>query len=546
MANSSSTEKLALHKRRLLCDFAELQEQPYPPIQLHVDESNTLKVCLVLTPPGWIPIHLTVMFPPEYPLRAPRISTDTRISHPYVIGSYLCASILNTAADWTPAYTLKGVAIQMLSFFTSETLEQVYGGRTSFDCERCEFKSGTWADAKRAHRKRLQAAAALEEAAAAAAPARPDHHSGQHLAQMPAEILLTIIDTLEFRDLTAFEQAWTRVSDLIVQGDVVRLRELQCFFTKANFNCAKLGVRGDAKMRLAQIGKYAGLGRRLTLDVLAAFMNDIVLPTEPPAPKSTLRHASEKAIESYFHLFHMLVCFASEDRALVETANRRIRDFASGQRHKSVCPNLGHLLVYLLISDVEMTELLRKDIITEAITRNVVWLFDRRGAGMPELSYLEPDAESPYRLKRTFEGGRTSYRLLMFSELFRRTARPGRGKPLQQVREELFDRHGAPPPGAAAALAAEVRRLHEVDNFYDFFREMGLQKIPGVRCFTAVLRATVKDSVSYGSSSWGLSQDVAYLLRRQKECGVGVVPGLQMLRGTGEFSVPRHLTFFPS
>ncbi|PNH28024.1 hypothetical protein BJF96_g8675 [Verticillium dahliae] len=299
-------------------------------------------------------------------------------------------------------------------------------------------------------------------------------------------------------------------------------------------------------MRLAQIGKYAGLGRRLTLDVLAAFMNDIVLPTEPPAPKSTLRHASEKAIESYFHLFHMLVCFASEDRALVETANRRIRDFASGQRHKSVCPNLGHLLVYLLISDVEMTELLRKDIITEAITRNVVWLFDRRGAGMPELSYLEPDAESPYRLKRTFEGGRTSYRLLMFSELFRRTARPGRGKPLQQVREELFDRHGAPPPGAAAALAAEVRRLHEVDNFYDFFREMGLQKIPGVRCFTAVLRATVKDSVSYGSSSWGLSQDVAYLLRRQKECGVGVVPGLQMLRGTGEFSVPRHLTFFPS
>ncbi|EEY23794.1 conserved hypothetical protein [Verticillium alfalfae VaMs.102] len=530
----------------------------------------------------------------------------------------------------------------MLSFFTSETLEQDYGGRTvsllslrndnrqlpqSFDCERCEFKSGTWADAKRAHRKRLQEAAALEEATAAAAPAKPDHHSHQALTQMPAEILLTIIDTLEFRDLTAFAQAWTRVSDLIAQADVVRLRELQCFCTKANFNSAKLGVgvsldgkganksiesefdllseegfgklgirksvhginfshwlplpishrhwaqvRGDAKVTLTQIGEYAGLGRRLTIDVLAAFMNDVVvrlnkqaeepakpravaLPrwampdlwwAKPSAPESTLRHASEKAIESYFHLFHMLVCFATEDRELVETANRRIRVFASGQRHKSVCPNLGHLLVYLLISDVEITELLRKDIITEAITRNVVWLFDKRGADMPELSYLEPDAESPYRLKRTFEGGRTSYRLLMFSELFRRTARPGHGKPLQQVREELFDRHGAPPRGAAAALAAEVRRLHEVDNFYDFFREMGLQKIPGVRCFTAVLRATVKDSVSYGYSSWGLSQDVAYVLRRQKERGVGVVPGLQMLRGSGEFSVPRHLTFFPS
>ncbi|KAG7137028.1 Ubiquitin/ISG15-conjugating enzyme E2 L6 like protein [Verticillium longisporum] len=641
MSNSSSTEKLALHKRRLLCDLAELQEQPYPHIQLHVDESNILKVCLVLTPPGWIPIHLTVMFPPEYPLLAPYIHTDTYISHPNVFGNYLCASILNTAAGWTPAYTLKGVAIQMLSFFTSETLEQDHGGGTvsllsvrndnrqlpqSFDCERCEFKSGTWADAKRAHRKRLQEAVAFEEAAAAAAPAKPAHHSRQYLTQMPAEILLTIIDTLEFRDLTAFAQAWTHVSDLIAQADIVRLRELQCFCTKASFNIAKLGVgvsldgkganksiesefdllseegfgklgirksvhginfshwlplpisqrhwaqvRGDAKVKLTQIGEYAGLGRRPTIDVLAAFMNDIVVrlnkhveeparpqaaawPTwdmldpwaEPPAPESTLRHASEKAIESYLHLFHMLVCCATEDRELVETANRRIRVFASGQRHKSVCPNLGHLLVYLLISDVEITELLRKDIITEAITRNVVWLFDKRGADMPDLSYLEPDAESPYRLKRTFEGGRTSYRLLMFSELFRRTVRPGHGKPLQQVREELFDRHGAPPRGAAAALAAEVRRLHEVDNFYDFFREMGLEKIPGVRCFTAVLRATVKDSMSYGYSSWGLSQDVAYVLRRQKERGVGVVPGLQMLRVSGEFSVPRHLTFFPS
>lgn len=43
---------------------------------------------------------------------------------------------------------------------------------------------------------------------------------------------------------------------------------------------------------------------------------------------------------------------------------------------------------------------------------------------MAELGYLEADAVSHYRLKKTFEGCRTSYRLLMLSELFQRVASP--------------------------------------------------------------------------------------------------------------------------
>ncbi|KAM0329464.1 hypothetical protein ACHAQA_004773 [Verticillium albo-atrum] len=633
-----SSAKPSASKQRLLRDLAELQEEPYPYISLHVDESNIYKVCLVLTPPGWVPIHLTAEFSGAYPLMSPNVVTNTTVDHPNVYGDYLCASILNTDAGWTPAYTLKGVAIQLLSFFTSETLEQDYGGAANlldvrnanrqlpqdFKCARCQFESPKWADVKRAHRKRLRETAALADLAAATP--EPQRQSRQVLKDMPPEILLAIIDHLQFRDLTAFAQAWEPVGDLITRADIIRLREMQCFCTKANFNSAKLGVGvrlrgqgakksiesefdllsqeafqqvgvrksvqgiafehwlplpisqrhwrlvgGEAKAKLTELGAVAGLGSRSTIDVLAAFMNDIVVRlndhAEEPAPrtdenghriwqpedflpgagvKSTLRHASEKAIESYFHLFHTLVCFATEDRQLVEIANRRIGIFASGQRSKGVCPNLGHLLVYLLISDVEITELLRKDIITEAITRNVVWLFDKRGSNMPELAYLEPDEESRYRLAKTFEGGQTSYRLLMFSELFRRIARPGRDKSLQDVREELFYRHGAPPPGAAAALAAEVRRLHQVDNFFDFFREMGLQKIPSVKCFTAVLRATVKDSMDFGYSCWGLSQETAYTLRQQKERNVGIAAGLETWRIGPHPRNLRHVTFFPS
>ncbi|KAK1998091.1 hypothetical protein LX36DRAFT_656931 [Colletotrichum falcatum] len=106
-----------------------------------------------------------------------------------------------------------------------------------------------------------------------------------------------------------------------------------------------------------------------------------------------------------------------------------------------------------------------KTIITEAITRNVVWMLDKAGANMPKLSCLAPDRVSEYRLKKTFEANRTSYQLLMFSEIFRRISRPSDEKMLMQLRDELFDRHGAP----LLRRRSDVRRLHDVNNFPRFF-----------------------------------------------------------------------------
>jgi len=68
--------------------------------------------------------------------------------------------------------------------------------------------------------------------------------------------------------------------------------------------------------------------------------------------KSTLLHASEKAIESYFHLYHLLLCLAVKDPSIVTGANETIKRFVAGQRDKKTVPNLGHLLIMLLISDV--------------------------------------------------------------------------------------------------------------------------------------------------------------------------------------------------
>ncbi|KAI0203348.1 hypothetical protein F4808DRAFT_418367 [Astrocystis sublimbata] len=630
-----NTPEQTLRIQRLLSDIHELVTKPYPKIALHPDETNIQRACLVLYPDNYPPLHLSIHFPSFYPEQPPRISIQTSINHPNVFGSYICATILNRDDGYTSAYTLKGIAIQILSFFDSDTLEQDYPGKVTlatfqdvsssymvdtYQCSKCEF--GKPSSGKAKARRGPKTYDALVDHNPGAWPAVQSHgnsrdhpkntgihksptktgttvntrrpgRSNVNIGTLPNEVLLLIIDYLEeFEHLTSFARAWPRISELVRDFDIVRKRELQCFCLKKDFQSAELGVgvkidkgqitsefdllskdayqylevrravqsirfdhwvplpisrrhwhrvKNDLNQCLSQVAK--GLRTPSPVDgasahVIFTWMNDVVVrlnqdaeklaqdrmklgrfarAQEYHANKSTLEHASEKAINSYFHLFHMLVCWATTHPEIVHQANKQLRKFAAGQRSKEACPNLGHLLIALLISDVPVTDALIKSIITEAIVRNVVWLLDGRGAGLAELSYLERDAVSAYRLDKTFQGSRTSYRLLMFSELFRRTARPSHEKSLVQVREELFDRYGAPPRDAAPRLAAEVRRLHTVDDFPAFMREMGLAQVPTSANFTAVLRGTVVTSMQRGYSRMALPRHEAMRLRLAKD-----------------------------
>lgn len=121
-----------LLRTRLLRDVAELQTKPYPNIALHIHDEDIEEACLILTSEGYGPMHLTIEFPPDYPLNPPEIKMDSDVFHPNVEKSYICASILMTEEGWSPAYTVKGIAIQLLSFFSSDSIEQV-GGQESIE-----------------------------------------------------------------------------------------------------------------------------------------------------------------------------------------------------------------------------------------------------------------------------------------------------------------------------------------------------------------------------------------------------------------------------
>ncbi|KAF8861791.1 hypothetical protein BDZ45DRAFT_773495 [Acephala macrosclerotiorum] len=564
-------------KQRLLQDIAELQTKPYPNITLHVNDEDITEACLILKPEGYGSMHLTVEFPSDYPLRAPQVRMDSDVEHPNIFGTYICASILNTTEGWTPAYTLKGIAIQLLSFFGSSKIEQNsrrysinldnYRNTHSYNLDihtyaKCRYGLGSTINGL--------PASTLTPPAARATKNIVD-------MKLPNEIILMICERLETEDLVMFAKAWAKVGPVITQYDIFRTRELQCFCFKKDYMSTKLGVgvsikkqgrigtiesefdllswegfhnhrirrsvqgvtftnfvplpishghwrkvKGDVNTLLKQISDAATMGPVKPEKVVYSFMNDVVVKlneqTDRPTvrqpfypyeetPQSTLAHASEKAIESYFHLFHLLLCMATEDLRIGQNADNLLRAFANGANSKTDCPNLGHLLVASLISSVEMNEAIIKSIIKETVTRNVVWMLDSKGAGMAELSYMEPTKISEYRLQKTFDASKTSYRLLMFLNLFRRTAVGSPRKSLPKLRDEAFERHGAPPRGSAKGLADSIKRIHQVKNFPQFLIVMGIGKC-------------VQASIEKGYSRMPITRGQALYLRLKVEPGV--------------------------
>lgn len=152
-------------------------------------------------------------------------------------------------------------------------------------------------------------------------------------------------------------------------------------------------------------------------------------------------------------------------------------------------------------------------------------MLDLKGADLAELAYLELSTISEYRLVKTFEASRTSYRLLMFLKLFSSSAgQPG--KSLVDLHESLFDSHGAPPPGVSATMAQRIREIREINGFPGFLRAMGITDIPSKTQFTVFLRRTITDSVKAGYSIMPLSQPKLYMIRKIRERDVEVAEGV--------------------
>ncbi|KUJ12345.1 uncharacterized protein LY89DRAFT_699675 [Mollisia scopiformis] len=562
---------------RLLQDIAEMQTNHYPGIALYIQDDDISTGCLILTVKGYGPMHLTINFNSDYPLTPPVIRMDSKM-------------------DYTPAYTLKGIAIQLLSFFSNDKIQQVSdffftledfrnlhveqnAGMPPYECVKCDFSTHietSISDSVQDLQNQTKSNQIIDTSS------RPPCIQA---AKLPDEMLLSVFEYLESENLLAFAEAWPKIADVIVKYNVIRTRELHCFCLKQDYMTSKLGVgisltkeekgnkallgsefdllsedafelgirrsvqglpfrfwlplplseshwervRDDVDPALAIIADRAGYGDVENVYVLFKLLNDVIVrlsketeettyrspiyPYEEKA-KSTLKHASEKAIESYYHIFHLLLCKATGDPWIVDYANTIIDSFEKGATSRDYIQNLGHFLIATLISDREVSKKMIQNIITEAATRNVNRVLQKH----PELAYLEPTTVSKYRLQKSFEASKTSYRILMFLNIFRRTA----------LRDSAFARHGAPPPGGAKELAEDIKRIHAIDNFGHFLLVMGMPMMPK-EWVCQFLRDRMKDAIRLGYCGMSLTQGQAMTLRREKEPNIAVAPGIFFL-----------------
>ncbi|QDS68299.1 hypothetical protein FKW77_010663 [Venturia effusa] len=618
---SQSREQILAVRR--LADIKEIINNPYPGIELRIQEDNISELCLILTPPQDKPLHLKVLLGPDYPLSPPKVTIQTPIEHPNIFDKHICASILNDGEGYTPAYTLKGIAIQLLSFFASDSIEQDYGAifnrsdyskysdhglrvdPTAFACDDCGF-------GKKGFGPELSLDAVSDALPSAGVMVKAPLTCP--IAGLGDDLLLEICEKLETEDLFRAASAWHPFRRML--HTITPIRNLTCFTLKKGFKDANLGVgvyvrsgclqsefdlvsyTAFSKLHVRQsihglffmhwlplplspahwqrvggsllnnsldsIRRYMTQSSPVTrVQVLQTFMNDVVVrlskavsydPLEArrglTAQKSTLLHASEKAVESYISLFHLLVCMAYDDRTIVTAALGQLDRFLGGQKDKSAVPNVGHLLISRLLVDIdaggnsENAEDVTIAIVKETVTRNVVWMLDARGAGLAELSYIEPSAISDYRLQKTFDACRTSYQLLMFLNLMRRVVLNIQTEgplTLDSMRQTLFRTHGVPSQGLAAGIAQSIRQIQKVDNFVDFLKAMDVNKcMPKKSEFVNFLKKTVIESMEKGYSKWVLTQDRALWLRLAKEPGVGRVEGITPTSFLGE--IP---SFFP-
>ncbi|XXH02235.1 hypothetical protein Hte_008603 [Hypoxylon texense] len=147
---------------------------------------------------------------------------NSRVRHPNVFHDHTCASILNRGGEeHTLAYTLKGIAIQMLSFFSSDNVEQDYrvgninlnqfaAGSTdhNYRCHNCHFGDSRYPLPKGFHD---DSSGARSEAQPNLSPilqeATKEVGGMGAVDQLPDETLLQIISKLDFEHMTKFAAA---------------------------------------------------------------------------------------------------------------------------------------------------------------------------------------------------------------------------------------------------------------------------------------------------------------------------------------------------
>ena len=245
-----------------------------------------------------------------------------------------------------------------------------------------------------------------------------------------------------------------------------------------------------------------------TVNVVFRMMNNIVVSLMKSCDdaiggsrNATLLYASEKAVISYCHLFHLLLCLCRSTPLVLRDATARLQHFIQTptSRVKRQVPDLGELIVLVTlvlalppVSENPVSWLqLNGPFLEEAIVRNVRWVL----MDAPELEVMEA-GPSDYRLQKTFEKSKTSLRLMMFQitflDIFIKTYTGNITL--------LDDNYGFSEAGLPEHMVEEIKAIYNVTTWPAFFQRVQYARGVGFgkERFSEMLRAAVRTSAQRG------------------------------------------------
>ncbi|KAJ7505229.1 hypothetical protein B0H11DRAFT_410632 [Mycena galericulata] len=251
--------------------------------------------------------------------------------------------------------------------------------------------------------------------------------------------------------------------------------------------------------------------RQETIGVVYRMMNNIVVALmkscddalSTSSRRSTgksLLHASEKAVVSYCHLFHLLLCLVRTDAAILHDATARLRRFIDKKdfRVKTHVPDLGELIILIMLvvcrpsvgegAPIKWSSL-AGPFLEEAIVRNVRWVLK----DAPHLEVLE-SGPSDYRLAEFFLRSKTSLRLIMFQITFLDLFFRAYAADITR----LDDNYGFPDKELPERMVEEVKEIYKISTWPAFFARVRFSQGVGFgrERFSDMLRDAVRTSAA--------------------------------------------------
>ncbi|CAG8545308.1 9891_t:CDS:2, partial [Scutellospora calospora] len=220
--------------------------------------------------------------------------------------------------------------------------------------------------------------------------------------------------------------------------------------------------------------------------------------------------ASEKALQGYCLLLHLLTMLAEKYPEITKEAENKISRFMSSEveRRKSHAPNLGELMIYLFLCKNMVWSEFCPYFLQELMARNVVWFLNKD----PGLAYIEPENyRSDYRLNATFELSSTSLRLVLFQVSFL--------KIMQGIREDMKHRYGYPSDEMSTSLLLLIKQIYNVKTWDVFFKmiDFSLPEQKWKLVVSKMLKNAISESYKSGYHQVPYTVNELYFIRLKKE-----------------------------